>query len=180
MMKKIGLLSRKKMVEEIIQRYESTSACIFIGFSKIKADAFNQLRNDLRKVNTQVLVSKNSLIKRALENKIEVSSISKFLQDTTGMVLVYDDVVKSCKVLVDFSKENEGLILKGGILENKFVSSQEIVDLAKLPPREILLGMAISGLVSPLTSFLFIMSQIIKQFLWVVEEIKKKKESEGK
>ena len=55
-----------------------------------------------------------------------------------------------------------------------------ITDLAKLPPKEVLLGMAVSGIASPLTGFISTMNQMMLNFLWTVEEIRKVKDKQGK
>ncbi|HDN86010.1 MAG TPA: hypothetical protein ENG49_02170 [Candidatus Omnitrophica bacterium] len=69
------------------------------------------------------------------------------------------------------------MILKGGYLKEKRVEESQILELAKLPPRDILLGMAVMSLASPLTGFLNSLNQVILKFVWVVEELKKKKSS---
>ncbi|RKY33975.1 MAG: 50S ribosomal protein L10 [Candidatus Omnitrophota bacterium] len=176
--KKVGLLFRERIVEEIKTKISQSQGYLFIGFNKLKAFAFNQLRNELRKTNAIIFVSKNSLIKRALQ-EINVDDFNGFLKDSTGLVFIFDeDIVKVCKILVNFSKENENsMILKGGYLKEKRIEESQILELAKLPPRDILLGMAVMSLASPLTGFLNSLNQVILKFVWVVEELKKKKSS---
>jgi len=76
---------------------------------------------------------------------------------------------------MDFSKDNENLLIKGGILKDKKITLQEVKDLAKLPSREVLLGMAVGAMASPITGFLNALNQVVLKFLWTIEEIKKKK-----
>jgi large subunit ribosomal protein L10 len=105
--------------------------------------------------------------------------LNGFLGQGTGIVFVYNkDIVKACKILVDFSKENENLQLRGGFLKTQKITPEELNALAKLPPKEILLGMVVNGFASPLMSFMSAMNNIILKFLWVVEEIKKTKTQE--
>ena len=78
--------------------------------------------------------------------------------------------------MIDFTKDNENIIeLRGGFLSSKKISSREMSDLAKLPAREVMLGMALGTMIAPLTGFLVSMNQVILKFVWTVEEIKKKK-----
>jgi large subunit ribosomal protein L10 len=176
-MKRVGLLYREKIVKDISNKFSQSNACIFIGFNKLKSISVSTLRNDLRKISVQMIISKNSLIKKALTD-LGVSDFESFINESTGLVLVPDDdIVKAAKALADFSKETEGaFIVKGGYLKEKKLSEGDIIDLAKLPSREILLSMAVSGLASPLTGFLAAMNQIVLKFVWLVEEIKKKKQ----
>jgi len=174
--KKIGLLTREKIVEEIKKGVKDTEGCFFFGFSKVGAFPFNELRNNLRDSGANVFVAKNSLFKRALD-ELGWEDVNSLLEAETGVVIVKDDdVVKACKILVEFTKETETLQLKGGIIKDKRVSPKELGVLAKLPSREVLIGTVVSAFASPLCGFLNTMNQIILKFVWVVEEIKKTKE----
>jgi len=174
--KKIGLLIREKIVDELKDRIKDTQGCFFVGFNKVEAFGFNTLRNNLKDAGAQVFVVKNSLFKRTLED-LKWQDFNNLLEAETGVVLVYDeDVVKTCKTLVEFVKETETLQLKGGVIKDKRVSSNEINALAKLPSRDVLLGRAVSAIASPLTGFVSSLNQIILKFIWVIQDIKKKKE----
>jgi large subunit ribosomal protein L10 len=173
---KIGLLSRQKIVDELKGKTREIQGCFFIGFHKISAAAFTHLRNNLKDQNASVFVTKNSLFQKAFAD-LGWQETANLLEAETGIVLVYDpDVVKACKILVDFMGENETLTLKGGIISDKKISPKEITAMAKLPSREILLGMAVSALASPITGFMAAMNQVILKFLWVVQELQKGKE----
>jgi large subunit ribosomal protein L10 len=84
-------------------------------------------------------------------------------------------MVKAAKALIDFSKENESLQLRGGVIKGQKLAAENIAALAKLPSKEMLLGMAVSGFASPITGFLTALNQVILKFVWVIEEIKNKK-----
>jgi len=174
--KKIGLLTRERIVDELKQGIKSTEGCFFINFSKVGAFPFNELRNNLRESGARIFVAKNSLFERALK-ELGWSDVDNLVEAETGVVIVNDeDVVKACKVLVDFAKENEFLQLKGGVIKDKRISSKELKTIAKLPSREILIGRVVSSFASPLSGFLNALNQIILKFVWVIEEIKKIKQ----
>ena len=174
-MKRVGLLVREQIVDEIIERTKEAEACFFINFSKIGAFPMNTVRNDLVGAGATVFVAKNSLVKRAFGD-LEISDADEFLAEETGVVFVHDkDIVKAAKVLVDFSKENENFQVKGGLLKGEKFDANAFNALAKLPPKEVLLGMALGAMASPLTGFLTSLNQVILKFVWVVEEIKKTK-----
>jgi len=174
-MKKIGLLVKEKIVEELKEKVDDAQGYFFVSFSKVEAFSLNTLRNGLRDLEARILVAKNSLFKRALEG-LNQQELANLLESETGAVFVYnEDVVGVCKALVDFAKENENLQIKGGFINKRMVTSEEVLALAKLPPKDIILGMAVSALASPLTGFLSSLNQIILKFIWTIEEIKKKK-----
>ena len=174
--KRIGLITRERIVQEFKEKAKDTQGCLFVGLSKIGAFAINSLRNGLKDTGARIFVTKNSLFKRAIKD-LDWQGVDEFFDSETGVVFIYDeDIVKSCKVLVDFTKENESLSLKGGFIKDKKITAKEINFLAKLPPKAILLGQAVSAIASPLTGFLSSLNQIILKFTWVVEEIKKTKD----
>jgi len=178
-MKHIGTIVREKIVDELKESLKQSEGCFFINFNKVKALSISQLRNNLRKTNSKVYVAKNSLLSKAFDAKRD--NIANFVSGETAVIFVYDkDVVKAAKALVDFAKENEILKVQGGFLNDKAVSPEDLSALAKLPPKEILLGMAVSGLASPITGFVSTLNQVILKFLWTVEEIKKNKETNKK
>lgn len=177
-MKKIGLLYREKNIEQLKSSWLKTEVCIFISFNKVAAFAFNRLRNQLKKEDAPVLVSKNSLIKRTFEN-LSLSDAENFIDGSMGLVFVVKEkLVDVCKVLVNFSKENQGLILKGAFLKQRILSVKELEEFSKLPSRDLLLATSVMSIASPLTGFLYILNNIILKFLWLAEELKKKKEQQ--
>jgi len=174
--RRVGLITREKIVEEFKEKAKDIQGCLFVGFSKVGAFAVNSLRNDLKNAGARIFVTKNSLFKKAIKD-LDWQDVDEFFDSETGAVFIYDeDIVKSCKALVDFTKENESLSLKGGLIKDKKITAKEIDFLAKLPSRDILLGQAVSAIASPLTGFLSSLNQIILKFVWVVEEIKKTKD----
>jgi large subunit ribosomal protein L10 len=175
-MKRIGLLVREKTIDDIKERTKDITGCFFVSFNKVKAFPYNTLRNELRGMGSKVFVAKNSMFKRAFQ-ELGYQDCDALLEGETGVVFVYDkDVVKTCKVLMDFSKEKEVLEVRGGLLGDQKLTSAQVSALAKLPSKEVLLGAAVSSLASPLTGFLGVLNQMILKFVWVVEEIKKTKE----
>ena len=175
-MKKIGLLVREDIISEVNDRASDISGCFFFSFNKVNASSFNRLRNDLRNTEARVFVAKNNLLQRAFD-KLGWEDGESLSGTETAMVFSYGaDVVNVCKVLVGFSKENEFFQIKGGILKDKKVDSKEITALSKLPPREVVLGMALGAIASPLTGFLGALNQVIQKFVWAIEEVKKTKE----
>ncbi|MFA5007777.1 MAG: 50S ribosomal protein L10 [Candidatus Omnitrophota bacterium] len=173
-MKHIGAIVREQIVGEIRESIKQSEGCFFVNFNKVKAFSISQLRNNLRTTKAKVYVAKNSLFSKAFDTKRD--TIANFISGETAIIFVYDkDIVKTAKALVDFAKENEILKIQGGFLNDKAVTPEDLNALAKLPPKEVLLGMAVSGLASPITGFVSTLNQVILKFVWVVEEIKTKR-----
>ncbi|MCF7908783.1 MAG: 50S ribosomal protein L10 [Candidatus Omnitrophica bacterium] len=178
--KKVGLITRERIVEDLKEKINGSSGCFFIGFNKVGAFGFNKLRNELAKAGAKIFITKNSLFKRAFKD-LDWKDSDDILDKETGAVLVYDDdVVKTCKIIVDFAKESETLQVKGATIQEKKIGPKDVQAMAKLPPRETLLAMAVSGLAAPITGFATCLNQVILKFVWVVAEIRKTKDQADK
>ncbi len=182
MNKTVGLTIRENIIDRIHEKINESSVYFFVGFNKVSSSALSELRNKLRLEDSYLFVAKNSLIRKAFEDK-KLDELKDYLNDETGIIFAYSsDIVSSCKVLVEFSKENESFILKGGVIESQKITREDLEALAKLPSREVLLGQAVSGLASPLVGFLACLNQVILKFIWLADEIKKVRgsQAEGK
>ncbi|MDD5194739.1 MAG: 50S ribosomal protein L10 [Candidatus Omnitrophica bacterium] len=174
-MKKIGLLTREKISQEIQEGLSKSQACVFISFAKTGAFPVNRMRNSLKSANARLFVAKNTLLAKVFKDK-GTQDISGLIEGQTGVVFAFDkDVVAACKVLVDFSKENENLKVRGAFLNEKKISAEQLRELVKLPPKEVLIGMVVSSFAAPITGFMSTLNQVVRQFMWTLEEIKKKK-----
>lgn len=177
-MKKVGLLINEKLIDELKDKVNDSNGCLFIGFNKVSSSSLTNVRNDLHRIGAKVMVTKNSLIKKAFKD-VGVESLDCIVGSETGVVTMADaDIVGACKVLIDFSKQSEFLKVKGGLLKDKIISSEDVSALAKLPSREVLLGMVVGTFAAPITGFLALLKQMPTQLLYVLEEIKKKKEKQ--
>ncbi len=174
-METVGLVIRKSIITRIQEEIEKSCAYFFIGFNKVDSAALSKLRNELRVTNSYVFVAKNSLIRKSFESQ-NLDGFKDYLEGETGVIFIcQEDIVGPCKVIVEFSKENENILIKGGVVDSKKITKEGLESLAKLPAREVLLGQAVSGLASPLTGFVACLNQIILKFAWALEEIKKVK-----
>jgi len=174
-MKKIGILYREKIIEQFTRMWSDSPARIFISFSKVNAFGFNRLRNELKKNGSSLLVSKNSLIKKAFVN-LAVDGADDFIDGSCGIVFIKtDDIANICKILFNFSKDNEGLVLKGGFLNNDKIDSAKLIEISRLPARDVVMTQALMGIAAPLSGFVAVLNNIILKFVWVVEELKSKK-----
>lgn len=177
-MKKIGLLVREKVISELKSRIENSNACIFMNFSKIKAFDFNVFRNSLTEAGASVFVTKNTLFQKSFETQ-GIFNVDDLLEKETGIIFINSDVVKICKIVSEFSKGNEFIKVKGGFLKERKLTDRDIDSMSKLPSREVLLGMVVRGLASPMAGFVSSLNQIISKFVWALQEIKKTKEKQG-
>lgn len=174
----MGRLEREFIVDEISKRIKGSENIILSNFSKIKGEQLNDLRAKLADNQSSYFVVKNTLCKLALE-KADKKQLIDLVDGPTGFVFCGDNPIAASKIMVDFSKTAEGLKILGGIIEGAVLAGGEVKELASLPSHKELLTMLVTGLKSPITSFVGVLGQLIKGFVIVVNEVAKKKEQEA-
>lgn len=143
---------KKKIVEDIRERFEKSKSTIITEYKGLTVSEMNDLRKQLREAGVEYSVLKNTLTRRATE-KANLSELHEQLVGPTAIAFSEEDVIAPAKVLHNFSKEHEHLKIKGGVIEGDIVSIDEIKALATLPSREGLISMLLSVLQAPMRNF---------------------------
>jgi len=131
----------------------------------------NSLREKGRAVGVEVIVAKKTLLVRALENngfKIDRKDLEGSILTTFG----FNDEVAAAKLIADFAKEREQMVIVGGILEGAFVGSSAIKQLATLPSKEQLLAQLVRTINGPLSGFVQVLAGNLRNFVSVLNAIK--------
>jgi len=171
----LGRRVKELQKEVIVSKIKESDSFYIIGFSGIKGNDFNSLRLSLKKNGARLMVVKNRLLRLAFE-EMKLSQLSEFIKESTALVFLGEDIVTSSKVLVEFSKENTGLQIRGGYTQDKVLSSRDIERISKLPGIQVLRAQAVYTLKSPLTSLVYTLNNILAKLVWVLNGIKEKKE----
>ena len=174
----MGRLEREFIVDEISKRIKVSENIILSNFSMIKAEQLNDLRAKLADNQSSYFVVKNTLCKLALE-KANKKQLIGLMDGPTGFVFCGDNPIATSKVIVDFSKTAEGLKILGGLIDGEVLAGGQVKELASLPSHKELLTMVVTGLKSPITSFVGVLGQLVKSFVVVLNEVAKKKEQEA-
>lgn len=144
-------LNKKKILDDLEKKLSNAKTLVFASFGKLKVNDMQDLRKKLREKKICLKVVKNSLLKKALdEKKIEVE---KEILDQPLACVFGEDEVEPARIVFDFGKTNENLKILGGILEQKYAGSAQIEALAKLPSKQELYGQVVLRIKSPLAGF---------------------------
>ena len=170
------VMSKKaEIISEIQSRIEDSRSVYFFNYRGLSAQSFNELRAKLREVDAQATVFKNTFIKRALEN-LKYSPSGDSLKEPTVLLSCKDDIVTPAKVLVDFVKNNEIGVIKGGYLADKPIDFNEIKQLSNLPTRDELLAKVVGSPNAPISNFVQVLSGVNRSLVCVLNAIKDQKE----
>ena len=138
------LEAKQSVIDEITDVAKNSASFILFDYRGLTAEETSELRKLLRENSSQYKVWKNTLTKRALDNlKLNLDDC---LNGPSAMAYS-DDSVAPIKALSDFAKDHPALEIKGGIVDGKVASLDEIRELSTIPSREGLLTMLAAGLI---------------------------------
>ncbi|MGN1310147.1 MAG: 50S ribosomal protein L10 [Clostridia bacterium] len=157
------ILNQKiKEVDELAEKINKAKVVLLTDYRGISVEDVTGIRAKLRGTNTEYKVIKNNITKRALQ-KCNFEGLDDLLTGPTAVVLGYDDYLDASKIIYEYAKDNEFYKIKGGIIEGKIVSAEEIITLAKLPSRETLIAQLAGALLGNVTKLAVALDQVSKQ-----------------
>ena len=125
-------------VAEIVEDFRTANATVLTEYRGLSVGLMKQLRRSLG-VKNKYSVVKNTLTKIAAK-EAGVDLDPALLAGPSAVAFIKGDPIDAAKALRDFAKENPLLIIKGGIFDGKAVTTAEIMQLANLESREVLLA----------------------------------------
>ena len=139
-----AIIARKEeVVNEIVDRVQNANSAILFDYRGLTDSEIVELRRKLRENDASYKVFKNTLTKRAFD-KLSID-LDDCLEGPSA-IATSTDAIAPIKVLSDFAKKHPQLELKGGIVDGKVTSLEELKTLANVPSRDTLLTMFAAGL----------------------------------
>ncbi len=156
------LAQKEKEVEELSEKIKAAKIVLLTDYRGISVENVTNLRADLRKSNSEYKVIKNNITRRALA-KCEYEGLEDLLVGPTAVVMNNEDYLETAKTIYNFTKDNDYYKIKGGIIEGKVMTAEEIITLAKLPSKETLIGMLAGALLGNITKLAVALNEVKKQ-----------------
>lgn len=168
--------SKEQLVAELAEKMAAAKAAYLTDYRGINVEQANSLRGELLKAGVEYRVVKNTLLKLAIKGT-DNECLNEQLNGPTSLTIVNDDPVASAKVLSEFAKKIEAFELKGGVLDGKLLSIDEIKALADLPSREVLLAKMLGSINAPVSNFVGVLAAVNRSLVQVLAAIKDQKEA---
>ena len=130
---------KEEEVEKLAEKMKDASIVLLTEYRGINVADDTELRKKVRNANAEYTVIKNNITKRAL-NKLGITDLDDKLVGPTAVIISQEEYLPALKAIYGFSKDNDFYKIKGGVLEGKVTSVEELVTLAKLPSREELIA----------------------------------------
>lgn len=168
-------------IAELAEMFGRAKLAILTESAGIPVNQVTALRRQLRAAKAEYRVVKNTLAARA-SNETTLAGLKDHFKGPLGIVIGYDDPVLPAKVLRDFittEKREEKMRMMVGVLEGKVVQAADLVAVAKLPKKEVLIAMLLSAMQGPARGLVYVLSGLLSKFVRVISAIQDKKKGEG-
>ena len=164
-------------VAELTDQFRGSNAAVLTEYRGLTVAQLKTLRRSLGD-NANYAVVKNTLTKIAA-NQAGISELDDLFAGPTAVAFVAGDPVESAKALRDFAKDNPALIIKGGVLDGKALSADDIKKLADLESREVLLAKLAGGLKASMAKAAATFQAPLTEFVRTAEALRAKVEQGG-
>lgn len=167
---------KKLIVNELISNYRDKNNIVVVDYKGIKAHQANALRSTLSEKEITLKVVKNSLAALAFK-EVGIAELGQMLEGASAVTTSSSDPVFLAKVLTTCSKENPEFKIRGGVVDGKLLSSDDIKALATIPSREVVLAQILMGISTPLVQLSKVFNATIRDLYLVLVAIREEKEA---
>jgi len=173
-MKKLGKVVRETMVTTVKDGVDKKGPTFLMNYSGLSSAEMSSLRKNLRKVGARVYVTKNAIIKRALQD-LSFNPLADTLDGQAALVWGGKDSSEVSKVLTKFAKGKDKIKIRGGVLEGALIEQGDVIRLSELPSREVLLATLMGTIQSPLTRLASALNAKTRDLLSILKQLSEKK-----
>ncbi len=160
---------KEEIINELASNLSKASVAIATDYRGLTAKEMVQLRRQLHQQGVEYKVIKNTLAHFAAE-KAGVKGLDPFFTGPMALALSYDDPVKPAKILMDHIKSASSVLkIKGGVMGDKILSAADIVNLASIPSKDVLISRLMGQLKAPVYSLHFILSSPLRGLAGVLQ-----------
>jgi large subunit ribosomal protein L10 len=161
-------------VQDFLKKVQASKSAVVTGYSGLTVEEVTQLRAQLFHAKVEYHVVKNNLARLAL-NQANITVLDDLLVGPTAIALAQEDAVAPIRVLSKFAKAHDKLTLRGGWLEGRKLSVQDIKILANLPSREVLLAKLFGSMKSPVTGIVMVLAGPMRKLVYALNAVKELK-----
>lgn len=166
--------AKMQEVEEFSKVLQDASAVVLTDFTGLDVASVSELRTKCRAAGVHYRVIKNTLAKRAIAAS-NLESLATMLEGPNAWAIHATDQVTAAKILSEFAKSHQNLKIRGGLVDGRIVTVEQIQALAKLPGREVLLAQTLAAMQAPLAGFAGALTSLLRGFATAVDAYAKKR-----
>lgn len=165
---------KKDILKDLSDKFKRAKVAILVDFNKLPVAKTMEFRKLLKQIGAEYKVAKKTLISRILRSEGYKGADLDKIKTQIGVIFGYEDPVPAASSVFKFSKVNEALKILGGFIGFGWQGKDKIIALAKLPPREIILGQLVRTIAAPLSGLATVLSGNMRNLVSVLNNIKLK------
>jgi large subunit ribosomal protein L10 len=165
-------------VADLAERFRSSAGAVLTEYRGLTVSQLGELRQSLG-ANAQFSVVKNTLTKIAASQAGVSTDLIDLLEGPSAIAFVQGDVVEAARGLRDFSRTYPQLVVKGGVLEGKPLKPADVIKLADLEPREVLLAKLAGAMKASLAGAAATFNALPAQMARLLAALEEKRGGEG-
>lgn len=154
----IALEAKKATVSALSDQIKAATAGVFVDYRGITVAQDTELRNKFREAGVQYTVVKNTLTRLACREC--GFDFDEVLNGTTSFAVTTDDPIAPARIVSQFAKNNKVLAIKGGFVEGKMVSVEELNAFGELTSKNDLVAQVLGTLLAPISALACVLDQI--------------------
>jgi len=167
---------KERIVETYVDKLGRAEVLVWANFRGITVDQFQGIRRQLRQVNAEEVVVRNTLMRVALERS-DLPHSTEVMDGPCAVTFVYGDIAPAVKTVRDFARANEGLLeIRGGVIGGRLADAAMVRQLADLPSREVLVARVVGGIAAPLSGLVGTLNAMVSGLLNVLDAHRKQLE----
>lgn len=165
---------KQSLVNEIKGYLKESGFLLLADCRGLTMAQLTELRDVLRASNARMQVARNSSLEYA-GKETGYDDLSRFLTGPTAMITGTGDVTETVKGLARFISENQGPAIKGGVIGADILDRDDVVEMSRIPAREVLLARFVGTVAAPMSRLVGVMSQKLMSLLYVLKAVEEKK-----
>jgi large subunit ribosomal protein L10 len=166
------LAINKQRKEELVAQYvdmlQQARGVVITEYRGMSVKQLDELRAKLRENNASFTVTKNTLLKIALQ-EVGMAAPDDLLSGPVGLAVAYEDLPKVVKTILEHAEDQELLVVKGGVLGATAIPESSLETLSKLPPLDDLRAQIAGMITMPLTQFMGLLDEPGRQVVGVIQ-----------
>lgn len=166
---------KSQILDELIENFKVAKSVVFNQYQGSTVKDMRELRKALRAGKVKFKVARKTLMLIAAEKAGFKEIPNEMMQGPIGIAFGMEDEIAPLKIAHDFGKLHEKVKITGAIFEGKLLSAAEAKVIATLPGREMLLAKLVGCLKSPIAGFHAVLHGLLRNFVYALNEIQKKK-----
>lgn len=161
---------KTKVVDDLAERLRTAETLIVADYRGLTMTDIDALRGKLIEQGARFQVVKNTLTRRAAE-AAGAEALLALLEGPTAIAFLEagGDPVAVAKTIADAARDTKILAIRGGVLEGKPMSGEEVESLAKLPPVDILRGQVLGAIIAPLNAIMGLITAPLQNLVGLID-----------